>query len=44
MENISYHKWTTLIVMNCLYRASNSRSQTPESLDYSTALKTRAMK
>ena len=38
MENISYHKWATTIVMNSLCRASNSRSQTPESLDYSTAL------
>ena len=37
MENISYHKWATTIVMNCLCRASNSRSQTPKSLDYSTA-------
>ena len=27
MENISYHKWATTIVMNCLCRASNSRSQ-----------------
>ena len=36
MENISYHKWATTIVMNCLCRASNSRSQTPESLDYSS--------
>ena len=38
MENISYHKWATTIVMNCLCRASNSRSQTQQSLDYSTAL------
>ena len=35
MENTSYHKWATTIVMNCLCRALNSRSQTPESLDYS---------
>ena len=32
MENISYHKWATTIVMNCLCRASNSRSQTPEAV------------
>ena len=28
MENISYHKWATTIVINGLCCASNSRSQT----------------
>ena len=44
MENILYHKWAPKIAINCLCRASNSRSHTTESLDHSTALQTLAMK